>query len=199
MVSIHALLAECDFEQKGAQASAVGFNPRTPCGVRRAAVHPKNESLRGFNPRTPCGVRQIGRLAVAGYKKFQSTHSLRSATNFTGLSRAHSPVSIHALLAECDTMIISMNPYDNWFQSTHSLRSATIPFWPKPPLEAVSIHALLAECDGGQHVLPACFSGFNPRTPCGVRRLSVNLNVVCIMFQSTHSLRSATAGTAKNK
>ena len=80
------------------------------------------------------------------------------------------------------------------FQSTHSLRSATSSFRrfrmtntsfnPRTPcgvrhyhrtapvrLLAVSIHALLAECD-------------NPRR---------HINVLRAMFQSTHSLRSATA------
>ena len=33
----------------------------------------------------------------------------------------------------------------------------------------VSIHALLAECDSGTGSLGAVVSGFNPRTPCGVR------------------------------
>ena len=85
------------------------------------------------------------------------------------------------------------------FQSTHSLRSATgavNPHWSRP---RVSIHALLAECDGGQHVLPACFSGFNPRTPCGVRPKSSRAGATSQGFQSTHSLRSATNCKCKCK
>ncbi len=59
----------------------------------------------------------------------------------------------------------------NPFQSTHSLRSATLPCTAFPAPEAVSIHALLAECDRESihYLLP--YTGFNPRTPCGVRRL----------------------------
>ena len=79
-----------------------------------------------FNPRTPCGVRPYF---------FISRFEVRL-------------VSIHALLAECDIVVISV-----------------------PPFSSVSIHALLAECDHQSH---APFSN-------------------SIAFQSTHSLRSATA------
>ena len=57
MVSIHALLAECDLQHL-------------------------------YN--------------IQDMKKFQSTHSLRSATTFSALLKAQQAVSIHALLAECD-------------------------------------------------------------------------------------------------
>ena len=102
----------------------VSFNPRTPCGVRLDlnVVCIMNKS---FNPRTPCGVRLSTEMNVSVSTKFQSTHSLRSATwDFTPASthresfnprtpcgvrlykqvrnRAVFLVSIHALLAECD-------------------------------------------------------------------------------------------------
>ena len=67
--------------------------------------------ITGFNPRTPCGVR-LG---------FSFQHIFRV------------PVSIHALLAECDPR----NPSNN---SNH----------------IVSIHALLAECD----MTPPIWRGF---------------------------------------
>ena len=79
-----------------------------------------------------------------------------------------------------------------WFQSTHSLRSATScagRFF--PPFD-VSIHALLAECDViKEHNLKKP-DGFNPRTPCGVRLAVREGFSLPLMFQSTHSLRSAT-------
>ena len=57
-------------------------------------------------------------------KEFQSTHSLRSATP-DGINRVSKRnVSIHALLAECDVSLYT-------FFMEHE----------------VSIHALLAECD----------------------------------------------------
>ena len=80
MVSIHALLAECDAWRRKKRRKPKSFNPRTPCGVRQpfhachdtCARFQSTHSLRsatgsrpgcgpcqkpGFNPRTPCGVR----------------------------------------------------------------------------------------------------------------------------------------------
>ena len=193
MVSIHALLAECD-----------SFLFDFP--------HPQG----GFNPRTPCGVRLPGTSRRLPRTKFQSTHSLRSATRVELLVGCQVAVSIHALLAECDTKnvpseIPSMrfNPrtpcgvrpgserpagYLQMFQSTHSLRSATNDFRMNIRQPAVSIHALLAECDGGgRRTFPGLLC-FNPRTPCGVRPASLVRMTPTPQFQSTHSLRSATQG-----
>ena len=79
VVSIHALLAECDkrFYQLGNLADS-------------------------FNPRTPCGVRHKVHDLLTASERFQSTHSLRSATTSPYASTLHVRVSIHALLAECD-------------------------------------------------------------------------------------------------
>ena len=197
LVSIHALLAECDFFNSISVLYFQCFNPRTPCGVRpihedgeltgfmfqsthslRSATRPalsfeawakqfqSTHSLRSatsrllfirlykkcFNPRTPCGVRPNLTSYTPAMRGFQSTHSLRSATWSTLKSGASFPVSIHALLAECDGC---PGPRISWlyrFQSTHSLRSAT-------------------QDQQGLAGLAGCF---NPRTPCGVRlRLTI--------------------------
>ena len=98
--------------------------------------------------------------------RFQSTHSLRSATHQRMHERPVSSVSIHALLAECDPAASPPRPSskcfnprtpcgvrldnlaghlaDIQFQSTHSLRSAT---WHNPPplryqLKFQSTHSL---------------------------------------------------------
>ena len=78
------------------------------------------------------------------------------------------------------------------FQSTHSLRSATPIIKPFFILCQVSIHALLAECDSRSACSRQTSKGFNPRTPCGVRRESGEAWTSTLPFQSTHSLRSAT-------
>ncbi len=122
--------------------------------MRSATVNPaRRGSLSGcFNPRTPCGVRPISHGRSGKTRKFQSTHSLRSATlNYFGFE-TFVDVSIHALLAECD------------------------------------IWALQKMCP-----LP----GFNPRTPCGVRLTEAYQENGTYVFQSTHSLRSATANLVK--
>ena len=146
--------------------------------------------------------------------QFQSTHSLRSATRYSGCLCQGKKVSIHALLAECDQPWITSRPASCSFQSTHSLRSATLPGHMREPSTGVSIHALLAECDIALWSACSAVGCFNPRTPCGVRRegnagaydrpcfnprtpCGVRPSAFCrgvwtVSFQSTHSLRSAT-------
>ena len=81
-VSIHALLAECD-----------------------PGIYPCISGLLSFNPRTPCGVRPFSFDLYATFGRFQSTHSLRSATQGPVEPYFLIMVSIHALLAECDYII----------------------------------------------------------------------------------------------
>ena len=123
-VSIHALLAECDiFWDSG------------------------NFPFTGFNPRTPCGVRRIKEGEFDHRKKFQSTHSLRSATRVMFMIRSCSGVSIHALLAECD--ITERAEISEAMVSIHALLAeCDIPGRNFKRILRVSIHALLAECDG---------------------------------------------------
>ena len=83
-VSIHALLAECDCFRFSGGVDNGGFNPRTPCGVRRVTFQHTADS-----------------------SPFQSTHSLRSATSSSLVQRTLAIVSIHALLAECDSDTVS--------------------------------------------------------------------------------------------
>ena len=105
-------------------------------------------------------------------------------------------VSIHALLAECDVFLRISLPSDrSAFQSTHSLRSATYFSSEDELTDDVSIHALLAECDSESGHVRAEKRRFNPRTPCGVRRSKLNSRPRWYGFQSTHSLRSATSVT----
>ena len=102
LVSIHALLAECDCSSVSFIFLLFCFNPRTPCGVRPekalCALDGKTVSIHAllaecdlcggqprpirdcFNPRTPCGVRLSMTALPSFCTSFQSTHSLRSAT-----------------------------------------------------------------------------------------------------------------------
>ena len=169
VVSIHALLAECDMMMPLSPHQETSFNPRTPCGVRQSS---------GANGRDSTMFQSTHSLRSATWKprpvgnaeQFQSTHSLRSATyGIRGLKMFHM-VSIHALLAECD-----VNPRNN--------KTITIGFNPRTPCgvrrpvaytqvarTGVSIHALLAECDQYGCISHRFRCSFNPRTPCGVRQ-----------------------------
>ena len=79
MVSIHALLAECD------QGGHRKWSPRT------VSIHALLAECDGRL-----------RTLLSPPPKFQSTHSLRSATHNMYLICVSFNVSIHALLAECD-------------------------------------------------------------------------------------------------
>ena len=150
LVSIHALLAECDRKFSGFPALAGGFQSthslRSATDAASAQNTPIEVSIHAllaecdpcssthmvrrysFNPRTPCGVRLWGGNSIRRAIQFQSTHSLRSATIGNNGKRRLQAVSIHALLAECD-----------WCRDKH-VRQFVV----------VSIHALLAECDADE-------------------------------------------------
>ena len=168
-VSIHALLAECD--------------QRKPPLLRRRL---------SFNPRTPCGVRRYDRLICRIDAGFQSTHSLRSATD-------------SCLAASCFTFSFNprtpcgVRPMDNGdiketdqFQSTHSLRSATPRKYLFERGVSVSIHALLAECDCSGAAFRRRYSVSIHALLAECDWLQSPFRLFRMMFQSTHSLRSAT-------
>ena len=168
VVSIHALLAECD------NASMIIFF-----------------WMSSFNPRTPCGVRPRFVLVPYAKSSFQSTHSLRSATRPLHTPKVPRKFQSTHSLRSATRMFPGTGPIKS-FQSTHSLRSATGRHLTAMSYNGVSIHALLAECDTGLTAANGGGTGFNPRTPCGVRPSNQPTNHKHIMFQSTHSLRSAT-------
>ena len=129
---------------------------------------------------------------LANAIRFQSTHSLRSATHCGRKGYSMTDVSIHALLAECDSVMVSAKSTRDSFnpRTPCGVRHSDIArLW---KAVNVSIHALLAECDSFNLAGRVDDRSFNPRTPCGVR-LSFNFDVnELTQFQSTHSLRSAT-------
>ena len=167
-VSIHALLAECD-----------SFRQPVPVGSR------------SFNPRTPCGVRPSSYFVSSAIQRFQSTHSLRSATPGFHLGRRREGVSIHALLAECDFVV-------------NTCATKTRSFNPRTPCGVRLLGFIMAGAGNGFNPRTPCGVrlkkngisreelGFNPRTPCGVRRSEKGPCASPFEFQSTHSLRSAT-------
>ena len=223
-ISIHAPLAGCDGLQekqrgthlkfqsthplRGATASPKSahirhlhfnphFNPRTPCGVRprgilRDAAIPDisihaplagcddgicaaQEVGKDFNPRTPCGVRRRSNSNACRTERFQSAHPLRGATIMQGVECLRRKISIRAPLAGCDSSMPCNPSTTASFQSAHPLRGATLAFAPQ--------------------ALSAPY--FNPRTPCGVRRVAEGDGRCLQRFQSTHPLRGATSALAE--
>ena len=123
-ISIHALLAESDKPDKKAGSQEKDFYPRSPCG-ERPFFYSLTACRQYFYPRSPCGERP-------------SCFSLW----FLGLF-----ISIHALLAESDSLYMDSVPPASRFLSTLSLRRATRLF--------LEIYTL--------------FKNFYPRSPCGER------------------------------
>ena len=193
-VSIHALLTECDEPWTPSPSSPALFQSTHSLRSATSGPLPPRRGRRCFNPRTPYGVRPGLENKAVGILMFQSTHSLRSATRLAHLCSKSLEVSIHALLTECDWNVLNPRRKANVrFQSTHSLRSATINSFLGFLLLIVSIHALLTECDQRRHPPVPASSCFNPRTPYGVRPPPSMNSFTELLFQSTHSLRSATA------
>ena len=147
MISIHALLAESDRASQSYSLAITHFYPRSPCGerlqnaleiywmglflstlsLRRATRIPQDQLSNDgyFYPLSPCGERRRDR--IPGPPK--------------------DTISIHALLAESDT-IFAVRPYDApIFLSTLSLRRAT---------KVIPLTSLVV-------------IDFYPRSPCGER------------------------------
>ena len=79
------------------------------------------------------------------------------------------------------------------FQSTHPVRGATRRIDRKLRAGLISIHAPRAGCDQQVWLLFQHNQDFNPRTPCGVRRLLRCRGMDRQQFQSTHPVRGATS------
>ena len=100
------------------------------------------------------------------------------------------------------------------FQSTRPMRGATHRRRCLPSLYGVSIHAPHAGRDDGRYGVQVCRvvsihaphagrdmliargsrgrAGFNPRAPCGARRVSMRVHLRLKVFQSTRPMRGAT-------
>ena len=174
-ISIHAPLAGCDLAHERFELLVTHFNPRTPCGVR---------------------LRRLPTLPPS--RQFQSTHPLRGATAHFNSFLSACNISIHAPLAGCDLkaekadaeLAISIHaPLAGCDSKIRFFASA----------EWISIHAPLAGCDLRGRRKERQLQNFNPRTPCGVRRLLLRAFAGGLKFQSTHPLRGATLYLVPNR
>ena len=214
-ISIHALLAESDSAPAGKRAGRYYFYPRSPCGerrilgwrlwdrqqflstlsLRRATLFLRSGPMmhQYFYPRSPCGERRKLPKPLTDCVK----------------------ISIHALLAESDSVTIPTPWESRTFLSTLSLRRATV--WCtclSAPYVLISIHALLAESDlmkertinwhqflstlslrratSALYWFSIADRYFYPRSPCGERQAIYIIWVSMNKFLSTLSLRRAT-------
>ncbi len=127
---------------------------------------------------------------------FQSTHSVWSATMADKASCAAVAVSIHALRVECDSPGLGMKPHSHSFNPRTPCGVRLDKPTDAQKTAYVSIHALRVECDGRRRTKPRREKSFNPRTPCGVRLYDEVTRAAQEVFQSTHSVWSATHADA---
>ena len=146
--------------------------------------------------------------------EFQSTHPSRGATLAAHSGSDGVLISIHAPLAGCDAHLVALalvcgisihaplagcdanaqGVYTDIAISIHA-PLAGCDFAQRVPVleeQIISIHAPLAGCDRESIFIRSGRSNFNPRTPCGVRPLSLTAGTGTDAFQSTHPLRGAT-------
>ena len=169
------------------------FNSRTPCGVRQHSTRP-TRLVNRFNSRTPCGVRPLSaefvleRLEVSIHaprvgcdtyrlvvkptsSRFNSRTpcGVRLSSSMT-YAQIHN-VSIHAPRVGCDKDVTEMQTQSNEFQFTHPVWGATT----NKTMQTIIITGFNSRtpCGVRHHISTegseAC--SFNSRTPCGVRRL----------------------------
>ena len=148
VISIHALLAESDTYPSQCRTLARDFYPRSPCGERRKCAVSSAMS-NDFYPRSPCGERHSCNLrytgtdyfyprSPCGERRLWSTETARRFRYFYPRSpcgerpyvfaagNKAGAISIHALLAESDVLLIDDLPEMPKFLSTLSLRRATL-------------------------------------------------------------------------
>ena len=78
-ISIHVLHVEDDRLQAAGHQQGLDFNPRPPCGGRRAVGHVSALAV-NFNPRPPCGGRPLRSPTYMVFTTFQSTSSMWRTT-----------------------------------------------------------------------------------------------------------------------
>ena len=147
------------------------FNPRAPCGARRArgslrrgainisihAPHAGRDEINAavmrsppyFNPRAPCGARPVWCVYVDIHCTFQSTRPMRGATGFCAkMAVPMKDISIHAPHAGRDACWRESKSRERTFQSTRPMRGATAVLQAGLRFKRISIHAPHAGRDG---------------------------------------------------
>ena len=184
--------------------------------VRGATIH--SSLFRGcsiFQSTHPVRGATIHSSLFRGCSVFQSTHPVRGATLQPGEQKPLDQISIHAPRAGCDHRATSLCLTPGNFNprtpcgvrrqrpdaqghareiSIHAPRAGCDHVGAlRLRLRDISIHAPRAGCDS---IWPACTGrriNFNPRTPCGVRRMRLIDADELKKFQSTHPVRGATS------
>ena len=124
-ISIHALLAESDAQNRHLAKHPQKF--LSTLSLRRATVCHSGRLLGicHFYPRSPCGERPADIASFAGLCNFYPRSPCGERHPRTSPTEQNRIISIHALLAESDTLKVDRDGKQELFLSTLSLRRAT--------------------------------------------------------------------------
>ena len=150
-ISTHASLAGRDAYNETRPYRHGKFQPTRPLRDATKGFRPILKKCGHFNPRVPCGTRRRTQIRGSECQRFQPTRPLRDATARLAVADAVAAISTHASLAGRDYVCARNSAGRMLFQPTRPLRDAT------------HRRRLLA----GRQV------DFNPRVPCGTRRVSL--------------------------
>ena len=192
-ISIHALLAESDDPVN--HKDLLRFQFQSTLSLRRATLH-GSEALSSSQFQSTLSLRRAtraGRPTPRGEYHFNPRSPCGERLVLLAQDVLDGGISIHALLAESD----QRHPQDGQSLQDFNPRSPCgerpVTWMKSPRRPMISIHALLAESDMPPHCSPIFRSDFNPRSPCGERRDTMTDTQQQPKFQSTLSLRRATA------
>ena len=146
-ISIHALLAESDLLSKDAKDGPVLISIHALLAESDSRLHYSDFSRLRFLSTLSLRRATRGKVYMRTVSLFLSTLSLRRATRAANCQQRNHQISIHALLAESDPLLMFWLFRLSRFLSTLSLRRATQCRRPRPRPRFISIHALLAESD----------------------------------------------------
>ena len=107
VISIHALLAESDAANAVDQILPGHISIHALLAESDRHSSAANSSLSHFYPRSPCGERQDEEFFPSWFALFLSTLSLRRATKLVKADTSEHLISIHALLAESDYILVN--------------------------------------------------------------------------------------------
>ena len=110
LISIHALLAESDFAGRLPSRRGIAISIHALLAESDLSGLVGAPLAQDFYPRSPCGERLANLRGLYSEAIFLSTLSLRRATRILSTSRAFSVISIHALLAESDSLPVWCYP-----------------------------------------------------------------------------------------
>ena len=182
----------CDRPPASHRPIALGFNSRTPCGVRPASTFTA-QLENCFNSRTPCGVRLLlGTFIESPF--WVSIHAPR-----VGCDRHQERVPARERRFNSRTPCgvrpgkLRLRADDPAFQFTHPVWGATTDSPRLRDVTRVSIHAPRVGCDGEYQMPKMKKDRFNSRTPCGVRQDHRQETHQRQLFQFTHPVWGATA------